>query len=138
MKQKSLFPLWGVLFVVCAALGFIPNPTGLLRFLLTALALVFFLPPAILLYRASKRGDRATVRLIRNLSLTWLIVTVVVLVCNILSLLASQYTGDFLYALLVLVSAPMICGGVWAISLFCWACLLFSSIHLLKTMKTRT
>ena len=138
MKEKNLFYLWGGLFVLCAALGFIPEPAGIFRVVLTALALVFFLPPAILLHRASKTRNPAIPTLIRNLSILWLVLAVSLLICNVLSLLGNQFTGDFLYALLVMVSSPMICGGSWAMTLFCWACLLFSSIHILKTMKTRT
>ena len=138
MNQKTLFFLWGGLFVLCAGLGFVPEPTGFLRVLLTGLALVFFLPPAVLLHRASKSGNWAVATLIRNLSILWLALAVVLLVCNVLSLLGSEFTGDFLYALLVIVSSPMICSGSWALTLFCWACLLFSAIHILKTMKTRT
>lgn len=138
MNPKLLFPLWGGLFVGCAALGFVPEPVGFVRVLMTALALVFFLPPALLLYRAGKTNDRTTASLIRNLSILWLALTVVLLICNVLSLLGSRFTGDFLYALLVILSAPMICGGIWAITIFCWACLLFAAIHILKTMKTRT
>ena len=138
MNQKTLFSIWAVLFAVCAALGFVPEPAGLARVALTALALVFFLPPAVLLYQANKARDHRTVCLIRNLSAIWLAVTTVVLVCNVLSLLGSEFAGDFLHALLVIVSSPMICGGSWAMTLFCWACLMFSAIQILKNMKTRT
>ena len=138
MNQKMLLSLWGGFFVVCAGLGFVPEPAGILRVLLTLAALGFFLPPALLLRGAAKTGNRAMALLIRNLSMIWLSATAALLVCNVLSLMGNQFTGDFLYALLVIVSAPMICGGAWVLSLFAWACLLFAAIHILKTMKTRT
>ena len=138
MNQKVLLSLWGGLFIICAGLGFVPEPSGVLRVLLTLLALGFFLPPALLLRNAAKTGNRAMALLIRNLSLIWLSTTVFLLVSNVLSLLGNQFTGDFLYALLVIVSSPMICGGIWILTLFAWACLLFAAIHILKTMKTRT
>ena len=138
MNRKILFPIWGVLFVLCAALGFIPEPAGLVRFALTVLSLIFFLPPAVMLYHANRNGDRQTVILLRNLSAIWLAVTTVTLVCNVLSLLFGQFVGYFLNALLILVSAPMICSGSWALTIFCWACLMFSAIQCLKNMKTRT
>ena len=138
MNQKMLLSLWGGFFVVCAGLGFVPEPAGILRVLLTLLALGFFIPPALLLWRAAKAGDRVTTLLIRNLSIVWLSLTAFLLVCNVLSLLGNAFAGNFLYALLVMVSSPMICGGSWVLSLFAWACLLFSSIHILKNMKTRT
>lgn len=138
MKQSTLFSLWGILFVICAALGFVPQPEGVWQTLLTAFSLVFFLPPALLLYRAAKTGRRGTVRAVRDLAILSLVVTTLVLLANFLSLHGSEFTGVFLHALLVIVSAPMICSGHWVLPLFCWACLLFAGNQILKTMKTRT
>ena len=138
MKRSLLFPLWGILFVVCAALGFVPQAEGIWRVLLTAVSLAFFLPPALLLYRSAKTGRRGTVRLIRDLAILSLALTTVVLLANFLSLHGSEFTGDFLYALLVIVSSPMMCSGSIMLTIFCWACLMFSAIQLLNNMKTRT
>ena len=138
MKQSTLFSLWGILFVICAALGFVPQPEGVWQALLTVLSLVFFLPPSLLLYRAAKTGRRGTVRAVRDLAILSLVVTTLVLLANFLSLHGSEFTGVFLHALLVIVSAPMICSGHWVLPLFCWACLLFAGNQILKTMKTRT
>ena len=35
MKKKSLFALWGGLFLLCAGLGFIPEPAGAVRWVLS-------------------------------------------------------------------------------------------------------
>ena len=51
MNKKGLFVLWGVLFVSCAGLGFVPQPTGGLKWLLGLLGLLFFAPPVLLLAR---------------------------------------------------------------------------------------
>ena len=138
MKQKTLFALWGGMFVLCAALGFLPEPVGMLKLLLAVLALSFFIPPAMLLRRAEKKKDRRCISLIRNLSAAWLVVTCCLLVVNFLSLMGSAALGDALYAALIVASAPMACGQVWILTMFCWACLLFTGSHILKTMKTRT
>ena len=138
MKTKTLYALWGGMFVLCAGLGFVPEPAGFLKFLLTVLALAFFVPPGLLLYRAAKTGDRHTAALVRNLSAAWLAVTTVLLAANFLSLMGTTGLGDMLYALLVIASAPMVCGQSWVLVMFCWACLLFAGNHILKTMKTRT
>lgn len=138
MNQKTLFALWGGLFVLCAVLGFIPEPAGFLKFVLVVLALGFFLPPALLLHRAGKKKDRHCVTLVRNLSAVWLALTCGLLVVNFLSLMGSAALGDLLYAILIVASAPMACGQYWILTMFCWACLLFTSIHLLKKIKTRT
>lgn len=124
MSQKSLFVLWAVLFALCAALGFLPEPEGALGTVRTVLAVFSFLPPALLVYNAGKGGDRHTLLLVRNLSALSLGLTLVLLVLNFWSALGSETLGAVLYGLLVVVSSPMICSGHWALSLFLWACLL--------------
>ena len=132
MSKKALFVLWGGFFILCAGLGFIPEPAGFVKGLLTTLSVVFFLPGGALLYRAKQQKDRATVTLIRNLSAASLGLTLLMLVANFLSLGAGQALGDGLYAALVIVSSPMVCSGYWLLSLFLWACLLVVSLEILK------
>ena len=132
MKKSYLFALWGCLFIICTGLGFIPEPTGAARLLLTALALGFFLPPAVLLYRAKQTADTHTLQLVRNLSTLSLLTTMAVLMLNFLSAFWPEFWGNVLYAVLVVVSSPMVCSGYWALSLFCWACLMIASLQLLK------
>ena len=55
MKNHTLFALWGGLFALCAVLGFIPNPDGALRIVLTLLSVVFFVPGGLLLCRKAYR-----------------------------------------------------------------------------------
>ena len=129
MNKKTLFVLWGVLFILCAALGF-----GTAAWWKTALSVLFFLPPFLLLYR----GDRATAQLIRNLSALSLGVTLVTLVLNFVLAVSAEALGNFLHGVLVVVSAPMICSGYWVLSLFLWACLLMASLKKLKTGHKKT
>ena len=84
------------------------------------LSLVFFLPPAMLLYKAAGK-TRKTVGLLSAVSLG---ATLVMLVLNIVLATGSTALGDFLHGILTVVSAPMLCCGSWALSLFLWACLL--------------
>lgn len=128
MNKKYLFVLWGVLFLLCAGLGFIPEPTGALRWMMTAVSILFFVPPAVLLYRA----DRETALLVRNLSALSLAVTMVTLILNFVLAVSSETLGNFLHYVLVIVSAPMICSGYWVLSLFLWACLLMVSLKQLR------
>ena len=132
MKGKSLWLLWGGLFILCAGLGFIPEPEGSLSAVLSLLALLFFLPPAWLLYQSGKHRQKDTALLIRNLSLVSLSLTVTVLILNFFTAFASQRLGQILHYVLVIVSSPMICSGHWAMSLFLWACLLMVSLRQLK------
>ena len=138
MNQKILLALWGSMFALCAGLGFVAEPAGFLKFVMIVLALIFFVPPALLLRRSARTGDRDSAALVRNLAAAWLVVTVCLLMANFLSLLGSEELGDILYSILVIATAPMVCGQSWVLSMFCWACLLFSGNHILKTMKTRT
>ena len=132
MKQNVLFPIWGVLFIICAALGFIPDPTGAARFLLTLLSMAFFVPPALLIYGAVKQHDTHTLRLVRNFSALSLGVTLVLLILNVLSAVHSETLGNILYYVLIIVSSPMICSGYWVLSLFLWACLLIVCLKYLR------
>jgi len=128
MNKKLLFILWGVLFVLCAGLGFLPETSGWM----TAASVLFFLPPAWLLYQADRKKDRHTLLLVRNLSALSLAVTLVTLVLNFVLAVSSETLGNVLHYVLIIVSAPMICSGYWVLSLFLWACLLMASFRLLR------
>ena len=127
MKEKLLYILWALLFIICVPLGFTKNPEGFGKFLLSATSFIFFLPGAILLYDAYKKGDRKGIRRVRIISLASLSLTLLVLICNLLSVNASEKTGVFLYELLGVVSVPMFCAPNWLVSLFLWACLFCAS-----------
>ena len=128
MKQNGFLALWGGMFILCAGLGFIPEPTGFLRWMMTGLSLLFFLPPFLLL----GSGDRERVKLVRTLSGISLLITLVLIIANFAAFSAPETLGAALYVLLVILSSPMVCSGYWALSLFGWACLLMVSLKLLK------
>ena len=127
MKSQFLYALWGALFILCAGLGFIPEPAGVLRVLLTGLSILFFLPPAVLVWKGRREKDRMALSLVRNLSIASLSLSVLLIITNFLTVFRSELLGDILHGVLVVVSSPMICSGHWAMSLFFWACLLISS-----------
>ena len=128
MNKKTFFILWGALFVLCAGLGFLPEPGGVLKGAMTAASALFFLPPFLLLYRA----DRDMALLIRNLSALSLGVTLVTLILNFVLAVSSETLGNILHYILVVVSAPMVASGYWVLSLFLWACVLMVSLKMLK------
>ena len=91
MSKKMWFLLWGGLFVLCAALGFLPEPVcapsedgGVcwLRVVMTILSVAFFLPPAVLLHQAGREKNVPMQQLIRNLSALSLGLTLVMLILN--------------------------------------------------------
>ena len=128
MKNRFLYALWGALFILCAGLGFIPESDGGLELLRTGLSILFFLPPALLIWKARQERNRAALLLVRNLSIVSLSLSVALIIANFLTVFRSQLLGDILHGILVVVSSPMICSGHWAMSLFLWACLLIASL----------
>ena len=129
MKKSSLMAVWGIFYIICAGLGFIPEPEGAVRIFLTVISVRFVVPPAILLYDAFSGRDRKTILLIRRLSALSLGVTLVLLIANFLAALTSEWLGTVLHVLLAICSAPMFCSNYWILSLFLWAVLLVSSMQ---------
>ncbi len=128
MSRKGKLALaWGILYVICTIFGFIDTKNGFLQAIFALVSIGFFLPGGILLYEAVGENDRRTALRIRYLSITSLCLTILMFIGNVLSLPASEAVGDRMYALLVLVSTPMISSQMWVISLFLWACLLMGS-----------
>lgn len=128
MKNRYLYAIWGGLYVLCALLGCVSAPEGIIKALLVLLSLAFFIPGGILLYRGLRTGNRKQVCLIRNTAAISLGLTLLALILNFLSVTASETIGNLTYGFLILVSSPMICSQYWFVSLFLWGCLLFASI----------
>ena len=137
MKNKYWYILWGCLFIICALLGFIPQPQGFLKVVLMLAAAAFFVPGWVLLYKAHKSGELVHARVIRTASLLSLGFTLFFLILNLLSGHASAAAGDALYGFLVIFSSPMMCSQYWIASLFLWACLLMTAFSILHKNKKR-
>lgn len=135
MKDSKLYALWGALYILCGLLGFIQQPNGFVMAMLVLLAVGFFVPGGVLLYRGYQENDLGKIKTIRNLSLIWLGLTLALLIANFLTAGATELTGQLLYGFLVFLSAPMFCGQFWIMSLFLWACLLMASLSCLKERK---
>lgn len=134
MKEKNLYLIWGCLYILCAGLGFINGAAGFGKFLLVLMCLIFFIPGGLLLYQGIQANNKAQLRRLRTVAAVSLGLTLLALVANVFSVLASEAVGNILYVILVLVSAPMMCGQYWVLSMFLWACLLMGSF--LKSPKT--
>ena len=128
MNKKTLYIIWAVLFAVCAGLGFIREPGEGMKALMFCATAAFFVTPAWLLWK----GSRQDAYMVRNLSLASLVVTAVMLIVNLLSVQSRLLVGDVLYAIMAVVSVPMLCSRFWALSLFCWACLMICGWKKLK------
>ena len=133
MKKSILHSLWGFLFILCACLGFIQERTPVVQGLLTAASILFFLPPAALLWQAGRQKDEQELLLLCLLSLMSLCLTAVFLTLTIAS--APRGVAAGLDAMLAVVSVPMYCGDVWAFSMLLWACLGLTALELRKRCK---
>ncbi|MBE6976858.1 MAG: hypothetical protein E7439_06680 [Ruminococcaceae bacterium] len=124
MTNQRLYAIWAFAYGACAALSFVPNPTGVIFVLLLIISLAFFVPGAMLLHRAVQKNDKRTIKQIRNISLLSLGLTLLMLVLTVLLWNTPDWVGMVLHWLLVLVSVPMVCSQVWVVPLFGWACML--------------
>ena len=126
LSYKTLYIAWAVMFALTAVLGFafpeVENGWG--RFGLALVAVLFFLPPGLVLDRAKAEGHRFHVRLVGFLAPGSLLLTVVLLALTLISFIWSDVLANALYAALVIVSSPMICSNCYAISLFLWGTLI--------------
>lgn len=129
MKKSVLYIIWAVLYCACVGLGFVDAPQGLGKVLLVAVSVGFFVLPYSLAFRAIKEEDRKTLRVLRLVSICELALALILLVLNFLSVYFSAHTGLVLYVLLVMFTAPMVCGQNWFLSLFLWACLLMLTLQ---------
>ncbi|MBO5891816.1 MAG: hypothetical protein J6Q30_03785 [Oscillospiraceae bacterium] len=133
MKNKSLFVIWILYYFVCVAFACIPNPQGPMKGFSLLLGLLFFVPGGILLARFCKANNRKGLVFFRNLSLTSLGLTVLLILGNFMATALPETAGNVFHALLILVSVPMICcHGIWILSLFGWAIYLSVARYYLK------
>ena len=132
MKMKSIWLSWLYMFILCAVLGFIPEPTGFFKVLFALIAACFFIPGFVLLTKADHRDDLKTITWVRNIAIAALCLNTVLIMLNFLSALMSEAWGHVLYVMLVIFASPMVCGQYWVLSLFGWAFLMIYAITLLK------
>ena len=127
MKQKNLYTIWGVSYILCCAMGFLSQRNAAVNTLFTIISIGFFLPGILILVDTYKRKDRKALLRLRFTSLVSLTLTLAVLVLTFFTAQASYTFGDVLHYILGIVSVPMYCSSIWAIPLFLWACLFVAS-----------
>lgn len=128
MSYTALYSIWGVLFALTAAAGFVPFSEGAVGCIMKILAVMFFVPGWLILFKAKREEDRRHRAIVRNLCLASLISTLLLLVLNLLSAGWPEAVGNGLHAALTVISAPMVCGNAYILSLFLWGCLLMGAI----------
>lgn len=127
---KVLYAAWAGMFALTALLGFLfPNVTEPAKRLpLQIAAGAFFLPPWAILLKARRSGDRKHIQLVRNLSMTSVALTVVLLCANLRSVGMGEHVGNALNAALTIISAPMVCSNFYVLPLFLWGTLLMGAL----------
>ena len=126
LSYKMLYIAWAVLFALTAVLGFVFPAVETLgaRLALAGLAVVFFLPPWLILAKSKSEGNRFHVRLVGFLAVSSIVLTVLVMILNIMSPLWSEAVGIALNAAFIIVSTPMFASNYYALSLFLWGTLI--------------
>ena len=109
---------------MCALLSLIPTPSTALRVVLVVLSLAFCVPPVLL--RLKK--DPKITQLLLRISAISLGASFLLLLLNIVTFAAPAWVGNLLYCLLLFASVPGVALGSYGLSLFLWACLLFTCI----------
>lgn len=127
-KYWLLYGSWIWLYLLCAGLSHITQPQPAQSVALTIVSLIFFIPAVILLADGLRNKKPKQLRLLRWISIVSLVLTLLFLVANVLSALASETVGNVLHEILIFVSVPMICSQHWVLSLFLWACLFFATL----------
>ena len=127
MKRKNYWISWIGMYVLCLIAGFIPEPAGFGKALLILLSLCFFIPGFLLVWDSQCRGDKKTLKRVRLISLSSLILTVLFFIGNILSIFSSDAAGTVLHIFLGIVSVPMFAFQYYLGSLFLWSCLFIST-----------
>ena len=132
MKYKYLYFLWAGMYLLCAVLGFLPEPQGIVYWLLLFISLLFFVPPVWILLQAIRQKNRKQVKAIWVVSLVWLGLTLFLLILNFMTVASSQAVGTAMYYLLTALASPMICSQVWVVPMFLFGCLLTASWQQLR------
>ena len=127
MSRKLLYISWLVAYGICGALGLIQPADKLQSGAMTLCSILFFLPPGILLVQAVRGKDLKLLRRIRLICILCLSLTLTCLIANIAVVTASEAVGNILYVVLNFLSVPMVCSQYYALSLFLWACMLFTT-----------
>lgn len=134
--NKILSFSWAGLFVLCGWLGTVQPTNPIAKIALSLIAVLFFVPGALLLYNGFAEKKQGMVLAVRYISLASLVLTALSFVVTITMALKASVAFVYAYYVLLLVSSPLFCGRyIWWLILFLWAFLLFASFYRKKTKK---
>lgn len=123
MKQKLIYLLWLFLYIICVGLGTIYADILVLQLFQGLFAVLFFVPPVLLVLEGLREGQKKYLVQIRTISIISLALTLIFMIANIAAVYATESVGNTLNQIYILVAAPMHCLPYGFISIFLWACL---------------
>lgn len=123
MKQKLIYLLWLFLYIICVGLGTIYADILVLQLFQGLFAVLFFVPPVLLVLEGLREGQKKYLVQIRTVSIISLALTLIFMIANIAAVYATESVGNTLNQIYILVAAPMHCLPYGFISIFLWACL---------------
>ena len=132
MKYKYLYIMWAGMYLLCAGLGFLYDPQGVVYWLLFFIGMLFFVPPVWILVQAIRQNNRRQIKAVFVISIVWLLLTLFLLVMNFLSVASTEAVGTAMYYLLTALASPMVCSQVWIAPMFLFGCLLTASRQYLR------
>lgn len=125
MDKSFCYFAWGAMFLITAILGFFPAEHDFANICMIMSGVSFFVPPMLLVMK----GDKTDAKRVFAISLASLVGTAVMIMVSVRLASGSRLLGNILHAVLVVVSAPMFCCQIWALSLFLWACLMIAALR---------
>ena len=99
MKTRQYWLWWLYFYVFCAILSFLPEPEGVLRWVMLVIGLAFFVPGIVLVRQADVRDRLNVVKLVKKVSIIALTADVFLMCLNIASPLLSAEWGLVLHSL---------------------------------------
>ena len=129
LTYKALYIAWAAMFLLTAVLGlaFPAVEAGALRWMLTALSVLFFLPPWLVVVKAKSEAHPWHLRMVRTLGLLSVVLTLLMLCLNLRSVGLGEFAGMALNAALTVISAPLVCSNFFALPLFLWGMLIMGT-----------
>ena len=124
MKQKCIYLLWLFVYIICVGLGTLYEDILVLQIFQGLFAVLFFVPPVLLVLEGLKDDQKKYLIQIRVISIVSLALTLAFMIANIAAVYASEAVGNTLNQIYILVATPMHCLPYGFISIFLWACLL--------------
>ena len=128
-KKKVLYIVWAMLYCACFALGFAKVSSQGEKFVLMAISCLFFLPPFWLFFLAKKENHHKTIKILRWISISVIVLTPILIIANILSVYGSRLLGRILFVLLAMLTTPLAASQTWALSIFFWAVLMILTLQ---------